>query len=324
MFTGFARYADGRTERLTSAQDLARAWTADESQVWVDIEQPTEDDRRAVDAVIDVDDEAWEDCLHGEQHPRIDEFPDYAFLVLYGAVAFETGKAFRPKKLAAFLGARFLITVHRESLRSISSLRERVERHPAAALAQGVDALFLQIADRMADHYVDLVEAYEARLVELEELALVPATQDGVLEGVLQLRRDVLQLRRVAAAVRELLTPIANGELDYITADLAQNFAHVRDHFQRVLDMIDAQRERLNAVRDSHYAVLTIQATEVMKTLTIFAAVLLPMSVIAGIFGMNLPLWPNPGHPLSFWGVLATMVAVGSSMLWYFRWRRWL
>ena len=176
----------------------------------------------------------------------------------------------------------------------------------------------------MIDNFLDLADTYESRLEELEEKSLARSVDESVLEDMLDLRRDLLELRRVAASQRELLSPLADGELDYVSEKLAQRFSHVRDHIIKAVELIDAQRERLTSVRDNYHTALVVRTNDVMKTLTIFAAVLLPLSVVAGIYGMNLPVWPSAEQPLSFWIVLAVMVAIGGGLLVYFKRRGWL
>jgi len=324
MFTAFARFPDHRVERLESVEALADVWAKDETAVWVDLEEPTEDELRALDQVIRVDEAALEDCLRGEQRPRIDEYDDYAFVVLYGAIGPEPDPQFDLRKLAAFCGKRFLITVHREPVRTIRTIRQRCDRHPTTALANGTDVLLYQIIDMMADNFVDLAEKYENRLEKLEERSLAPGVDESIRENVLNLRRELLELRRVAASQRELLTPLAEGEFDYISDKLGQRFSHVRDHLIKVVELIDAQRDRLTGVRDNFHTALASQTNDVVKTLTVFAAVLLPLSVVAGVYGMNLPVWPPSDNPLSFWGVLAAMAAMGGGFLLYFKRRGWL
>ena len=324
MFSASARLPDNSTKQLDSIDALADVWAHDGAFVWADLEAPTRDELSRLGRVIGADEAALEDCLHGEQHPRIDEYEDHIFVVLYGAIGPEPDPSFDPRKLALLCGKRFLVTVHSEPIRAIGAIRRRCERHPNRALVDGVDALLHQIIDMMVDDFVDLADRHESRVEELEERSLSRTVDDSILEAVLGLRRDLLELRRVAAAQRELLTPLSEGEFDYISEHLGQHFSHVRDHLVKVVELIDAQRERLAGVRDNYHTALAVRTNDTMKTLTVFAAVLLPLSVVAGIYGMNLPVWPSSDNPLSFWGVLAAMVAMGGAFLLYFKRRGWV
>ena len=324
MFTAFARLADRSVRPVATSEELSKLWAADTTTVWVDLEDPTEEELRALSRVISVDEAALEDCLQGEQRPRIDEYPDHVFVVLYGAMGSEPDLEFTPRKLAIFCGHRFLVTVHRESLRSVRTIRERCVRRPEKVLGNGVDTLLYQIIDMIADGFVELAERYEDQLEALEDDLLQSEVDEHILRGVLSVRKELLELRRVASSQRELVNPLAEGEFDYVSESLGQQFRHVRDHLVKVVELIDAQRERLNGLRDHYHTAVAGRANEVMKTLTVFAAVLLPLSVIAGIYGMNLQVWPPPEHPASFWIVLAVMLAIAGGMLYYFRRQKWV
>ena len=324
MLTGFARFPNSGVRPLLSYEDLATALTTEGATVWADLEEPAPEELRDLGRLINADEAALEDCLFGEQRPRIDEYDDHIFIVLYGVIGPESAARFEPCKLALFCGRHFLVTVHRKPLRTIGMLRERCQRHPDLALANGIDALTHQIIDLMVDNFVDMADHHETRLEELEEQSLSPEVDESILEGVSDLRRELLELRRVAASQRELLTPLATGEYDYISEDLGQRFNHVRDHLIKVVELIDALRERLAGVRDNYHMALTDRTNDVMRTLTVFAAVLLPLSVIASIYGMNLPVWPSPESPLSFWVVVCAMAALGGGFLWYFKRRGWI
>lgn len=324
MLSAYARFADGTSERCATVEALAAAWTRPNTVVWVDLENPTEEELRAIDAVIDVDDAALEDCLSGEQRPRIDEFDNYIFLVMYSAAGVEDMLGFAPRKLAAFCGERFLITVHHKGIRSVSDLRERCARHPHLILERGADFVLFTLIDAMVDYYVAVADRYEDQLEDLEEQSLSSAINDTILERVQEMRRDLLHLRRVGSSQRELIAPLARGECDYVSALLGQRFTHVADHLTQVVESADALRERLQGVRDNYHAAQTDRTNRAMKTLTALAVVLLPVSMLGSVYGMNLPLWPDPNRPMSFWLIVAAMAAIATSLFLYFRRKGWL
>lgn len=323
MFTGFARQPEGATEVLGSIEDLAKAWAVTGTTVWVDFEAPTEDDLWALDRIIDVDDSSLEDCLTGEQRPRIDEFEDYLFMVFYGLLAADADE-FSPRKLSVFLGPRFLITVHHEPLRTLADVRERCRKNPSQTLSRGVDFVLFNLIDGMVDRYVQVAEGYEERIDDLEEASIAPEVDESVLEDSAAMRHQLLDLRRLAMSQRDLLTPLAKGEYEYISESLEQRFRHVCDHLTTVIEQTDSLREHLANVRENYHTALTNRTNEIVKRLTLLATVMLPLTLIAGIFGMNVPLWPVPDHPASFWAILLAMGLFAGGLLRYFRRIRWM
>ncbi|MBN2473471.1 MAG: magnesium transporter CorA family protein [Pirellulales bacterium] len=324
MITAYLRHADGTARVLSRPDELAAEWSDQQAVVWIDVEQPTEEEVRAVDAVIDLDDEAWDDCLRGRQRPRIDEYENYIFLLVYGLSEPEAATDPVARKLAAFCGNRFLITVHQEPFAAIEHLRGRCRLHASTLLQRGVDHLLYYVIDAIVDGYLRVSETYETVLEQLEERSQDLDSVDSVLGELSDLRRRLLELRRIAASQLQLLEPVSEGEYDYVSGELGRGFSHVRDHLLKVIEHVDSLREVANGVRDNYHAAIAMRTNAIMRTLTVFASVLLPLSLISGIYGMNLPVWPKPEHPASFWGVIGVMAAVAGGLLWYFRRKRWV
>ncbi|HUU82409.1 MAG TPA: magnesium transporter CorA family protein [Phycisphaerae bacterium] len=324
MLTGFVRQSDGTIDTLDTTEAVTAASARKGVELWIDLEEPTDDEVHAVGAAFRLDAEALEDCLSGEQRPRIDEFEDYIFLVLYGALRPDGNSEFDPRKLAAFLGPNAVITVHRQPIRSLSNVRDRCRRNARNLLDRGADFVLYSIIDAIVDNYILAADEYEQRLEDLEDDSLRLDVDESILARSGELRRELLELRRLATSQRELLTPVAKGEYEHVSEVLEQRFAHVEDHLMHATELIDALRDRLNAVHDNYHNALAHRTNAIMKTLTLFATIMLPLTLVAGIYGMNLPLWPPPDHPASFWGVLGGMLAITGTVLYYFRRKYWL
>ena len=273
--------------------------------------------------VFGLDAESLEDCRRGEQRPRVDEQDDYVFIVVYGMMGAAQEGEYSPRKLAIYCGARFLITVHRERPLTIVQAHTRAARNKLKSLGRGVDQLLFTLIDKMVDKYLTVVQSYEDKLEEFEKLAATITESPGWLEDATDLRRQLLELRRIANSTREVVVELS-GDCELITEEVRRRFAHVVDHLRQVVDNIDGLRELLNSVRDNYRALVANRTNEIMMMLTLVATVLLPISVIAGIYGMNVPLWPASDSPMSFWLVIGAMGAVAASMILYFRARRWI
>src|SRR5262249_8151204 len=162
--------------------------------------------------------------------------------------------------------------------------------------------------DLMVENYLRVAQHYEQRLDALEDQSFRPDVDAQLLSGLAELRRDLLELRRLASAQQDLLRPLMLGEYDFVSSSLSHQFQHVRDHLSQVIDTVNNLRELLGGVYQNYHSALAGRTNEIMKVLTIYTGTLLPLTVIAGIYGMNLPLWPGPENPWSFWVVLAIMI----------------
>jgi magnesium transporter len=326
MPIGFVLLPDKICRPLASLDELATLWAREDVRLWVDLESPSDEELQRLGRIAGLDEEALDDCLRGEQQPRVDEFESHIFLVLYGLYGLKEHEDLDPHKLAAFCGSRFLITVVRQPLLSIRQVRAHCGRHPETLLMRGVDVVLFEIIDTIVDNYLRVADRYEDRLEVLEEKSFDVDVDDGeaLLEEAAEVRREVLELRRLAVAQRQLLLPIAKGNYDFVSETLSQQFSQVCDHLSQVVDTVDSLRETVVSIRDNYHTALTRRTNEIMKVLTVFAAVMLPLTLIAGIYGMNLPLWPSSKQPFSFWIVLTVMTSIAGVMLYYFRRRKWL
>ncbi len=323
MIHTYAIASDGTLDHDTNTDRLAELAAAPVRCLWIDLEAPSEEELKAVGKAFGLAQEALEDCVAGEQRPRIDEYDDHIFILLYGMIGAESSTEFTPRKLSGFLGSRYLITVHPEPLKTLREFRARAKRQGKAILSHGPDFILHGILDAMVDRYLIVADAYEESLDELEERSLDPACDESILTETADLRRDMLHLRRLAASQLELLLPVARGEYETISPELSGRFSHVRDHLKQVRDVVDGMRELAAGVRENYRATLADRLNTTMKTLTLIATVLLPLSLIAGIYGMNVPLWPPTDNPISFYVVLGLMAVTGVVMVLFVRRKRW-
>lgn len=323
MLVGFVHDSEGRFDQLAGLDGFA-SLAACAAAIWIDLESPTPDELNNVATRFALPADAVDDCLHGEQRPRVDLFDDSMFVVLYGAVGMGAEDVFDPRKLAVFVGPGYLLTIHREPLPSVKDARERCARNPTHLIGRGADFVLYSIFDDIVDRYVRLSDSYEERLASLEEASLDAPSDASVLGSLADLRRELLYLRRFTASQRDMLNPFQRGEMTCVSESLVQRFSHVQDHLTQVIEVIDSLRERINGVHEIYHAALATRMNDVIKTLTVFATVLLPMSVIAGIYGMNVPVWPPGNWPLSFPFVLVMMMVVAGTLLVFFRRKHWL
>jgi magnesium transporter len=303
---------------------LDEAWGQADSRIWLDLENPSAEDVRRLDTIVDLDDDALADCLDGPARPRVVEYEDYLALFLYGVLSVDETGRYAPCRVVVFCSDRFLVTLHPAPMLSIASLAARCEKHGASMFEHGVDLLLYRLVDRLVENYLTLLDHLDEELDQLEQQSLASTADDAILQAAARLRNDLIEVRRLAAAQRAVVSPIARGEFDYVSSNLGSEFDHVAEHLEHAMERIDGMRERIAGALQNYHAMLTKRTNEIVRVLTVFAAVLLPLSLVAGIYGMNVPLWPPAEDPRSFWAILGAMILVGAGLLWVFRERRWL
>jgi magnesium transporter len=323
MLSAFVYSVDGSLLKVGSIEAVEAAWSHPGVHVWIDLEAPAKEELDGLGRIFRLDEQSLDECLEGEQWPRIDEFDEHIFVVLYGLFGLKEGGEVDPHKLSVFCGPRFLITVHRQPLLTVRQVKARCGRHPESVIARGVDYVLCAIIDIMVDNYLRVAERYEERLDSLEEQSFRPDVEAQLLSELSNLRRDLLELRRLATSQRDLLRPLMQGEYDFVSSSLSQQFHHVRDHLSQVIDSVNSLRELLGGVYQNYHSALAGRTNETMKVLTIYAGILLPLTLIAGIYGMNVPI-PAADKPWHFWVVMAIMAVTTWVLYTHFRRRKWI
>jgi len=323
MFRAYALHPDETIEIASDVVTATRLWAQGTVKVWIDLEHPSREEMEVLAAAFSLDAESVEDCLSGEQRPRIDDYDNYLFLMLYGAVASEASLTFNPRKICIFFNSRYLITVHQETVLSVRYVFRRLERN-TDLLKRGIDHVFFHLIDGLVDNIVLCAETYEDQMDVLEEESLETPIRPDLVTDVSRLRGDLMGFRRLVVSLRELVLPLSRRDYPHISEDLAWDFRHVIDHLTYAWELAEGLREVAQSIRENYSDQLARRTNDLMRTLTIFSTFLLPLSLISGIYGMNILLWPGPGARFAFPLVLGAMGCVATAMFVYFRKRGWI
>jgi magnesium transporter len=322
--TAFIRRADGSFEQTSSITDCARALREPDTRLWLDLDQPDEWTLALLGEAFEFHPLAIEDCLHGEQRVRIDPYGDYFFMVMYVPLPSGIDGHVESRELAMFCSARYVVTIHHQPIDSVAGLLTRCERDPAAFLSRGTDHVLHVIVDSAVDQYGPILDRLEDETTELEDAALTEPSPE-VLERLTMVRNELLGIRRLLMPVRDVVAQLARGEFGFVGTQMQLYFRDVLDHLVRTVETIEIYRDQISGARDIYLSSISQKLNEVMKVLTIFATIMLPLSLIAGIYGMNVTnLWPPTDRPYSFWIVMGMMVAITVGLLYFFRRRKWI
>lgn len=321
-------YRKGNTEveEGFEAKDLPSLLSEKDSVVWVDLlaESP-EQIEQARDVLLKVFSFHYltvEDCLETRNQPKVEGFPNYIYFNVHGVRSGETGAAnFITKELDGYLGENFVVTFHIERFRSIKSVKEQI-RASTFACERGAAYLLHQILDHIVDLYMPVVDEFDDVIDRLEDRVLAMRKSDNiVLEEIMDLRRSVARLRRISARQLEVLYRISHGEFPQIPTRVLPYYRDVHDHLQRISDLSESYRDLANGLFEIHFSVVANRTNDVMKTLAVLSAIILPLSLIAGIYGMNFENMPELKSRNGYFLTLAAMAVLTVLLLFYF-WRR--
>lgn len=257
------------------------------------------------------------------QFPKAEAYEGYLYVVLHGIDYHASERCFSTRDVDFFLGPNYLVTVHDGHARAIADLREHAVRN-ATLMSDGPVALFHRIVDSMVDHYRPEVEKFEDRLDDLEK-AIFEAADPDLIRRILEAKREVASLRRVVTPQRDVVARLARRDFANITMEQSFQFRDVYDHLVRIADDAIIFQDRITGMLEAHLSNISNRLNEVMKVLTVVATIFMPLTLLTGLFGMNVPLPNFPGtEAVQFWWLFGIMVAVVAVMLVLFRRRRWI
>lgn len=291
--------------------------------IWVDLDQATHEESRVLTDVFHFHELAVEDALSEMHHPKIESYGEYLYLILHGIDFSAQDHCFRTRDIDFFLGPNYLVTVHPGVSRSIGKVGDLCRRNDRV-LGEGPGDLLYRIVDTMVDNYRPEVEELSDRLDTLEE-EVFERPNHGLVRDILEFKRDIASLRQVVLPQRDSVGRLARREFPLINEQLAYRFRDVHDHLVRLADEAMFFQDRVTSILDAHLSAVSNQLNSVMKVLTIIATLFMPLTVLTGLYGMNVDLPHLPGGAgAQFWWVLAMMLAMLGGMLGYFRRKGWL
>ncbi|MBC7910509.1 MAG: magnesium/cobalt transporter CorA [Pyrinomonadaceae bacterium] len=315
--------ADRVEEDFTVAQ-LPQLLQDESLTIWVDMENPTDEDDRVLLDVFKFHPLSVEDCRADRHHPKVEEFPEYLYFILHGVTANTDSVQFNTIELDGFLGRNFVVTYHHDLFRSINNVKQTVRSSPISC-QRGPAYLLYQILDQLVDFYMPVLDDFDERLVELEDEIFSLKTPDNtILERIQQLKRSILRLRRNSGKQLNILYRISHGEFKLIPADMMPFFRDIHDHLTRIADLSESYRDLIGGALDSYLSVVSNRTNDIMKVLTIFSAIMLPLTFIAGVYVMNFENMPELKREYGYFIVVAIMLLVAIGMLIFFRRKGWI
>ena len=292
---------------------------------WVDIEKPTPQDMDYLRQHYPFHPLDLEDCLSRIERPKIDEYDDYLFVIMQFPVFDHDRRVSRPGEGDMFIGAGYLVTVHEGNLWPIDRLFDSCqadEQLRQKHMGRGASRLLHDLIDSLVDYCFPILYKVDANIREIEEDIFTEQVPDIVRE-LSWVRRDIIALQRIVKPQIAIVTSLEQDDRPFIREDLDVYFGDVLDHLYKVWDMLEDHRDVIDGLSDTANTLTSHRTNEVIKVLTIISFIMLPLTLLSGIYGMNIHL-PFEGSPFALVLILLLMALMVGSMLLYFRKRRWI
>jgi magnesium transporter len=315
-------HRNGATEQVTS---IDRGWLnpASGAILWVDLAAPSIPESLILSDTFRFHPLSVEDAVSPRQYPKAEAYDGYLYVILHGIESKLAEHCFATHDVDFFVGPNYLVTVHDGDERSIGDLRDHATRN-AKILSEGPVPLFHRIVDAMVDHYRPEIEKLEERLDALED-EIFRTADPKLVRQILDEKRQVASLRRIVTPQRDVIARLARRDFVDVSTEMSFRFRDVYDHLVRISDDALMFQDRITGMLDAHLSNISFRLNEVMKVLTVVTVLFMPPTLIAGIWGMNVPLPHFPGGDAAqFWWVIGGTAAMIVAMLVFFRRRRWI
>lgn len=263
-----------------------------------------------------------EDILSTHQRPKIESFDDYIFIVLKIIFPEEEGGIY-PEQAGIVLFKDTLFTFLEYDDQVFEPLIKRLTSSKGRLRKAGADYLFYAVIDSVVDKYFETFEIIGGRLEELED-SVIESPEPQVLEEIYSVRRDLIWLRKSIWPLRDVVAELTRGEYELISDNTEIFLRDVHDHLTQISETIETYRDIAAGLLDLYLSGVSNRMNEVMKVLTIIATIFIPLTFIAGLYGMNFRYMPELEHPAAYPAVLLIMAAIAIAMLIYFRKKKWL
>jgi magnesium transporter len=266
-----------------------------------------------------------EDVMSRNQRPKLDEYPDYLFIVLHFPVFDKQVGRLNAGELDMFVGPDYVITLPNQPLKPVEYLFERCrtsEEIREQYFSKGTGYLLYHIVDQSFDYCFPMLRKVGNKLEQLEE-EIFSGRGEEIVRDISNVKQEIINFRKIIRPQRNVLRDLERTKQRYLAPELEIYFDDINDASERIWDMLENYKEVVEALEDTNESVISHRVNDILRVLTAFSVVVLPLTFIASLWGMNVGV-PGEGDMLAFWILAGSMVTLLVGMVAYFRHRGWL
>lgn len=307
-------------EHMIETAEEIRGLLSETSVAWICvIGLGNADTLRAVGEVLGMHRLVLEDVVNAHQRPKYEDYDDRLYIISRAPCGDEVAET---EQVSLFAGPGFVATFHEGSDRNMEPVRRRIREGKGKIRGLGADYLAYAILDAVCDAYFPVLEQFGEKLEVLEEEALEQPSLDTLVR-IRNTKRQLMMLRRIIWPMRELFNSVLRDPTPLIGEETRIYFRDCYDHAVQLVDITENYRELATGLMDVYMSSTGNRMNEIMKVLTIMASIFIPLTFLAGIYGMNFDMLPMMHEPWGFWVMMSFMIAIAAGMLGFFRSRKW-
>ncbi|AIS53009.1 magnesium Mg(2+) and cobalt Co(2+) transport protein CorA [Thermoanaerobacter kivui] len=290
--------------------------------LWVDLENPNDFEIKILSESFRFHPLTIEDCLHRKQRSKIEDYQNYYFIVMNVFKGRKLEKEFINSEIFIFVSKTYVVTVHWSKMELIDVIYKKATV-TTNIFERGIDFLLYSIMDGVIDDYFPVVDEIGEKIDEIEE-GIFKKDDNVVYNKIFTLKKNMLKLRKIITAQREILNTFLRHDFTLIKEENRLYFMDIYDHIMRLFDLIDTYYDLLTGTLDLYMSSISNRMNEIMKTLTIITTIMMPLTLITGIYGMNFKNMPELNTEYGYFVTLAFMGLIALWEILYFKKKKWL
>ncbi|MEI8254406.1 MAG: magnesium/cobalt transporter CorA [Deltaproteobacteria bacterium] len=291
--------------------------------VWIDADEHGPVVRDLLLEQLQIHPLVVEDIFSDRITPKVEEYETFLYIVMHGVHSDESpDETLTTIELDVVIGDNWVFTHHTQPMPTIDDLHAELKRNPRP-LMRGPAWIAHSLIDHLTDYYLPVVDRFDDKIADLEKDVVERMAPDTVTR-IFTLRRSIQHLRRLSVHQRDTLARLSRGEFERIPDAARPFYRDVFDHFVRIADLADSYRELLTSALETYMSVTANRTNEIMKVLAIISTIMLPLTFVAGLYGMNFDHMPELHWHYGYGFALGLMAAIAASFMWFFRRRGWI
>lgn len=328
MIRTLYRHRSGTVVTHLPFEQLHDAMRDSQARLWIDLTAPTKEESHAIlTELFKFHPLAIEDAVNDSHVPKVDDYGSYLYLVFHTVALGDERMDIHTHEIDVFLGANYLVTMHELPRESIEKLWNEHSHHHGG-LARGPAFLLYELIDRQIDNYTPLLNHFEEQLEHLGDQIFHKDNrgkgEEALLNDILTAKSSALRLGRILIPQRELLYRLSHNSYAVVPSDVRIYFQDAYDHLARFSDLANSMRDLSSSTMETHLVLVNNRINETMKVLTMISTIFIPLSFLAGVYGMNFQFMPELQSPWAYPLLWITFIGIALGMVQYFRRKGWL
>lgn len=304
---------NGELKETNSPKDISE----EKKWIWVDLNEPTKEESEILVDYFNFHPLSVEDATQVQQRPKFKQYDDYQFIVFHALDL----KTLESEEVDIFIGDDFIVTFHRERYEEIDTIKRKLFNE-TIEINEPKDVL-LHILDDIVDNYFPFIYDIEDKVFNFEDRHNLDITTKTLIDDTFDLRQELLIIKRTVQPMKDLVYRMREGKVLHLNEQQFLYITHINDHLMKQMEMVDSSREMTSDIRDNYISLNSFKMNNIMKILTIYSVVFMPLTLIAGIYGMNFTNMPELEWHDGYYIVLVIMAVIAIIMLIVFKKKRW-